>query len=65
MSSTVAEPPRSAHASGGPEPNRSLHSNRHMYNAAHARNTLEHNCARFAVTDLGVKRRTESGISGT
>ncbi len=50
---------------GEPEANRFLHSNRHMYNAAHARNTLEHHCASFATSDLGVKRRTESGISAT
>ncbi len=32
----------------------------------HARNTLEHNCARLAVAHLGrLKRRTASAISAT
>src|SRR6202171_2559672 len=42
--------------------NRFLHSNRNLYNPAHARNTVEHNCARVAVAHLGrLNRRTEIG----
>src|SRR5580765_7460601 len=49
---------------GEPWAKRFLHSNRNLYNPAHARNTVEHHCAWLAVAHLGpLDRRTGSEIS--